>query len=227
MEARMYLLITLVQSIVFFGLAPAAVIFLLAGRWDLWNVWAYAGISITAWSFQTLAMQRLSPGLLKERVQPSDRGRQPLAALGAIGVFILYWGIIGLDQRFHWSDIVPPAGMVVGLALVAIGLGFLTWSMLVNSFFSTAVRIQEDRGQKVISAGPYGVVRHPGYAGGLLAMFASGLALNSLLALIAALIFLVVLVHRTAIEDRMLQGELAGYADYAAKVRYRLVPGVW
>jgi protein-S-isoprenylcysteine O-methyltransferase Ste14 len=223
----MYLLVTLVQSIVFFGLAPAVVIFLLAGRWDLWNVWTYAVIAIVVQSFQAVALARLSPGLLKERVKPSTRGRNPLAAVGAICLFALYWAIAGLDQRFHWSDIVALAGIVAGLVLFAIGLGLLTWSMLVNSFFSTSVRIQDDRGQRVISAGPYGLVRHPGYAGGILALFASALALNSLLAVIPAVIFLVVLVYRTAIEDRMLRGELAGYADYAGKVRFRLMPGIW
>jgi protein-S-isoprenylcysteine O-methyltransferase Ste14 len=223
----MYLLLTLVQTILIFGVAPAVVIFILAGRWDLWNVWVYAGISIAIWSFQAVAMHRVSPDLLKERVKPSNRGRQPLAAIGAIGFFVLYWCIVGLDQRFHWSDIVPTAGIVAGLAIVAIGFGLLTWSMLVNSFFSSAVRIQEDRGQKVISSGPYAIVRHPGYLGGVLAIFASALALNSLLAIIPAVIVVAVFVNRTMIEDRMLQGELAGYSDYAAKVRYRLIPGIW
>ena len=223
----MYLLITLVQTILFFGVAPAVVIFILAGRWDLWNVWAYAGVSIAIWSFQALALHRVSPDLLKERVKPSNRGRQPLQAIGAIGVFSLYWGIVGLDQRFHWSDIVPLPWMVAGLVIYAIGIGLATWSLLVNSFFSIAVRIQEDRGQKVISSGPYAIVRHPGYAGGLLAIFASALALNSLLAIIPAVILLLVFVNRTMIEDRMLQSELAGYSDYAAKVRYRLIPGIW
>jgi protein-S-isoprenylcysteine O-methyltransferase Ste14 len=117
--------------------------------------------------------------------------------------------------------------MVVGLAIVALGLGLVTWSMLANSFFSSAVRIQADRGQRVISDGPYGFVRHPGYTGAILTFLASGLALNSLLSILTALIFLAVLIRRTAIEDRMLHGELAGYADYAAKVRYRLIPWIW
>jgi protein-S-isoprenylcysteine O-methyltransferase Ste14 len=203
------------------------VIFGLAGRWDLWNVWAYVGVAVAVWSFQALALHRVSPRLLKERVKPSNSGRQPLAAIGAIGLFILYWGIAGLDQRFHRSDIVPPAGIVAGLAIVAVGLWLVTWSMLVNSFFSTAVRIQADRGQQVISAGPYGIVRHPGYVAGILALVAGGLALNSLFAIIPAVIFAVIFVNRTAIEDRMLHGELAGYAQYAVKVRRRLMPGIW
>ncbi len=89
------------------------------------------------------------------------------------------------------------------------------------------VRIQAERGQRVIDKGPYAIVRHPSYASLLLLVVASGLALNSLLALIPAVIFAAVVVRVTAIEDRMLQEELAGYADYAARVRYRLVPGLW
>ena len=223
----MYLLITLVQMIVIFGVAPAVIIFGVAGRWDLWNVWAYVGVFVAVWSFQALALYRVSPGLLKERLKPSNAGRQPLAAIGGVASFIVYWGIAGLDLRFHWSNIFPPAAIIAGLVLVAVGLGLVTWSMLVNSFFSSAVRIQEDRGQTVISAGPYGIVRHPGYVGGILAFLASGLALNSLLLIIPAVILSVVFVNRTAIEDRMLQGELAGYAEYVGKVRYRLLPGIW
>ena len=99
--------------------------------------------------------------------------------------------------------------------------------MLVNPFFSTAVRIQSDRGQQVITSGPYAIVRHPGYAGLVLALVASGMALNSLLSIIPAVIMVAVVARRTAIEDRMLQNELAGYPDYSAKVRFRLIPGVW
>ena len=113
------------------------------------------------------------------------------------------------------------------MALFAIGLGFFIWAMLVNRFFSSAVRIQSDRGQHVIGSGPYAIVRHPGYAGAALAFLASALALNSLLVIIPTALFLVVGVIRTADEDRMLQKELAGYADYSAKVRFRLLPGVW
>ena len=223
----MYLLVTLVQMLVIFGAAPALVIFGLAGRWDLWNVWAYIGVFVGVWSVQALALHRVSPDLLKERIKPSNAGRQPLAAIGGVASFIIYWGIAGLDMRFHWSNIFPPAAIIAGLAVVAVGLGLVTWSMLVNSFFSSAVRIQEDRGQRVISAGPYAIVRHPGYVGGILAFLASGLALNSLLLIVPAVILSIVFINRTLVEDRMLQGELAGYPEYAAQVRYRLMPGIW
>ena len=147
--------------------------------------------------------------------------------MGALVLFLLHWSVAGLDQRFHWSDHIPLAGVVAGLAIVAIGVGFGIWPMLVNPFFSTAVRIQSDRGQQLITSGPYSIVRHPGYAGFVLALVASGMALNSLLSIIPAVIMVAVVARRTAIEDRMLQNELAGYPDYSAKVRFRLIPGVW
>ena len=117
---------------------------------------------------------------------------------------------------------------MAGLVFVAIGWGLVNWAELVNPFFSGAVRIQADRGHRVINKGPYAVVRHPAYAAGILASVAGGLALNSLLSIIPfVVIALPILIYRTMIEDQMLRDELAGYADYAAKVRYRLIPGVW
>lgn len=224
----MFLLLTLVQTVIIFGVLPAGVIFSTAGRWDLWNVWAYIAIVVGLSLFRDLAIHHKYPDLLKERIKPAARGRgEGFFVIAFVLMLIVFCGIAGLDQRFHWSDRVPPAGVVAGLAIFAFGLGFFIWAMLVNRFFSTAVRIQADRGQHVINGGPYAIVRHPGYAGGALAFFASVSALNSLLVVIPALMFLVVFAIRTADEDRMLQKELAGYAEYAAKVRYRLIPRVW
>jgi protein-S-isoprenylcysteine O-methyltransferase Ste14 len=224
----MFLVLTLVQTVIVFGVLPAVVIFSTAGRLDLWNVWACVGILLGLSLFRDLAIYRISPDLLKERIKPAARGRgQGFLGIAFMLLLILFFSVAGLDQRFHWSDRVPPAGVVVGLAIFASGLGFFIWAMLVNRFFASAVRIQSDRGQHVISRGPYAIVRHPGYTGGVLAFLASALALNSLLVIIPAVIFLIVFVIRTADEDRMLQKDLAGYADYAAKVRFRLLPGVW
>jgi protein-S-isoprenylcysteine O-methyltransferase Ste14 len=216
--------LTLVQTVVF-GVLVAGVIFGTAGRLDLWNVWAYVGILIGVFLFRDLAMYRISPDLLKERIKPAARGRgQGFLAFAFVLLIILFCSVAGLDQRFHWSDRVPPAGVAVGLAIFASGLGFFIWAILVNRFFS---RIQSDRGHHVISHGPYAIVRHPGYAGGVVAFVASALALNSLLVIVPAAIMLAVFVVRTADEDRMLQNDLPGYADYSSKVRFRLLPGVW
>jgi protein-S-isoprenylcysteine O-methyltransferase Ste14 len=201
----------------------------LAGRWDLWNVWAYAGMLAVLVLSMTLGNYRSRPDLLKERLKPPTGGRVrvPSSRAGPV-VLILQWIVAGLDQRFHWSDIVPPAGMVAGLVIVALSMGLFTWAALVNPFFSSVTRIQDERGQRVISAGPYAIVRHPAYAGLILYAAGGGLALNSLLSIIPILVLLLpTTVYQTMVEDRMLQGELAGYAEYAAKVRYRLIPGLW
>ncbi len=209
------------------GLIAAVLIFALSGRWDLWNVWAYAAIYVAVFSFQDLALFRINRNLLKERYRPSTAGSGQLLVIAGLGLVVLHWSIAGLDQRFHWSDIVPPAGVVAGLVICAGGLGLSASSALVNPFFSSQVRIQSDRGQRVISAGPYAIVRHPGYAGQLLFAVASGVALNSLFAVVLMVIAVLPLFRRTMVEDRMLRDELAGYADYAAKVRHRLIPGIW
>ena len=222
------LLLNLFLIALFYGVIPAGLIFGSAGRWDLWNVWAYVGIGIILFYFQTLALYRKSPDLLKERMRSGAPGRVRWTVARAwLALLILQLIIVGLDQRFHWSNIVPLTWVVAGLVLYAIGWGLFTWAALVNPFFSPEVRIQSDRGQRMINDGPYAIVRHPAYAGNLLAMIASAAALNSLLSIIPAVIFLANVVSVTAIEDQMLQDELPGYADYAAKVRYRLIPGVW
>jgi len=223
----MYLFLNLVVFTLL-GLVPAVVLSLLAGTWELWNVWVTAGIFIAWLNFQTLVLSCKRPDLLKERLTPGPGGRVRWTTARAFLVLSLaLWIIAGLDQRFHWSNIVPPPGEVAGIVLFALGWGLATWAGLVNPFFSPEVRLQADRGQRVIQTGPYAIVRHPGYATILFSMLAVGLALNSLLALIPALLYAAVTVHVTAIEDRMLQAELTGYTDYAARVHSRLVPGLW
>jgi protein-S-isoprenylcysteine O-methyltransferase Ste14 len=223
----MYLVLNLVLALIV-GLVPAVMLCALAGRWDLWNVWVTAGIFIAWTTFQTLAFYRRGPAILKERSKLGTGGRvRVTVAVAFVLVNFAQWIIAGLDQRFHWSNIVPPVGVVAGIVLYTIASVEFVWSSLANPFFTAEVRIQADRGQMVIQEGPYAVVRHPGYASSLLQVVAIGLALNSLLALLPAVVFAAVVVRDTAIEDRMLQAELAGYADYAAKVRYRLVPGLW
>ncbi len=223
----MFLLQNLLTFVILGGVS-AGVILGLAGRWDLWNVWAYAGILVVMLCLVTVMDYCKSPDLLKERMRPAAPGRVRWTTSRAFFVLsIVQWIIAGLDQRFHWSDSVSPALVVAGLVVFAIGWGLAAWAGSVNPFFSPAVRIQAERGQRVISAGPYAIVRHPGYAGFLLVAAASGPALNSLLATIPSVILVANIVSVAAIEDQMLCGELAGYSDYAAKVRYRLIPGVW
>ena len=106
-------------------------------------------------------------------------------------------------------------------------MGLTTWAMLVNRFFSRAVRLQLDRGQQVVTSGPYRLVRHPGYSGGLLLLLSAGFALGSWIAMTPILLMLPLMVRRTLIEESMLANALPGYADYVQRVRSRIVPGIW
>jgi protein-S-isoprenylcysteine O-methyltransferase Ste14 len=136
--------------------------------------------------------------------------------------------LAGIDVgRLHWSATVPLALQILGLVGFAAGMGLTTWVMLVNRFFSWAVRLQLDRGQQVITAGPYQFVRHPGYSGGLILLLSAGFALGSWIAMAPTLLMLPLMVRRTLIEERMLAHTLPGYADYMRRVPSRIVPGVW
>jgi len=135
--------------------------------------------------------------------------------------------VAGLDERFGWSPELAVAIHLIGLAFIALGQGLFSWAMTSNLFFSTAVRIQMDRGQTVVSGGPYRYLRHPGYVGMIVSLFATALVFGSLWALIPAGLAAVLFVVRTALEDKVLLEELDGYQDYARQVRYRLLPGVW
>jgi protein-S-isoprenylcysteine O-methyltransferase Ste14 len=116
---------------------------------------------------------------------------------------------------------------LLGYALLIIGMVGVTWAESVNKFFETTVRIQTDRGHNVIDTGPYAIVRHPGYVFMCSLLVGIPLALCSLWALIPAVLSCSLLVVRTVLEDKTLRAELPGYVDYAQRVRYRLVPGVW
>ncbi|HUC50044.1 MAG TPA: isoprenylcysteine carboxylmethyltransferase family protein [Xanthobacteraceae bacterium] len=213
-----------VQSAVFFILAAAA-LFGGAGKFAIPAFWVYLAI-LAAIFIASLLM--LDPDLARERMRPGGR-KPPLALRLFAFVLVAHWLIAGLDRgRFHWSDDVPLWLCVIGFIGVAGGYALCLWAMRVNRFFSSVIRIQSDRGQHVIDSGPYAAVRHPGYVAGILVMLGSGMALCSWLAW-AFLVVLSVpfLMYRVVTEDRVLQAELPGYRDYAARVRWRLVPGIW
>jgi protein-S-isoprenylcysteine O-methyltransferase Ste14 len=122
---------------------------------------------------------------------------------------------------------VPLRGQVAALVGFALSFAFSIWAMVVNNYYSRVVRIQGDRGQYVVTDGPYRYVRHPSYIGSILSWACAALTLGSWLALAPVALIAVTFTVRTALEDRMLQQELAGYKEYAERVRYRLLPGVW
>ena len=151
--------------------------------------------------------------------------------IAALGYIIIYPGtlaVAGLEVvRFEPVAVFPLALQVAALLVFAAGLGFAFWAVLCNPYFSTFVRLQDDRGQVLISTGPYAMVRHPGYAGFLLAHLALPLALGSIWAMLPAVVGLLLFLVRTRREDQFLGKHLDGYREYQGQVRWRLLPGVW
>jgi len=204
-------------------------LFLSAGRWDWAMGWALVGIYVIWSAANALILIPRSPELLAERgTRRKDVKSWDTMILSIIGLTTLVKHITaGLDMRFGWTPPMPPALQIAAWVIAALGYALGTWAMAINAFFSLVVRIQEDRGQTVVSSGPYRVVRHPGYVGTLAFELVTPIMLGSLWALIAGGLAALLTIVRTALEDRTLHEELPGYAEYAQKTRYRLLPGVW
>ena len=221
----------LIGFAIYLLLAPA-VLFISAGTWQWGWAWVYSGVTIILTLVNRIAMFRINPDLAQERANYRDaQGVKPWDRV--LGVIVGLYGnlviliVAGLDKRFGWS---PEFSLTVPFATLVIALlGFFlgTWALLVNRFFSAVVRIQTDRGHRVCTTGPYRFVRHPGYAGGILFCLATPFILETVWALVPAVLMTALMTVRTALEDQTLQEELDGYQEYARKVRYRLLPGVW
>jgi protein-S-isoprenylcysteine O-methyltransferase Ste14 len=215
-----------------FALSTPAILFLAAGRWNWVMGWVYVGILAGTTVVSRILMARTSPELITERAQSLDRedvsgwDRAIVIFLAMFGPLAV-WIVAGLDERFGWSPEMPLALQAAAVAVVVLGYLLGAWALVVNKFFSAVIRIQKERGHTVVTGGPYRYVRHPGYVGGIATCFAVPLLLGSLWALIPAGLAVIAVVIRTALEDRTLHEELPGYAEYAARVRYRLLPGVW
>lgn len=204
----------------------AAILFASAGRIDWVWAWVYLGTSIALIIVNAFLMPR---ELIAERAQPKENVKKWDKVIATLTMFptVAMLFITGFDQRFNWSGSFNPLAQIIALAALLLGQGLTTWAMTSNKFFSTAVRIQTDRGHQVVTAGPYRYVRHPGYVGFIIVNFVTPIILGSWWASICAAIIICLFIIRAALEDRTLQNELEGYKDYAAQVRYRLLPGVW
>jgi len=206
-----------------------ALFFLSAGRLDLPRVWFYFGLYFVSLAINIVVFLKYNPEVVKARSE-IIKGEMKWWDKIYVVFSLLFVFIIpiasGLDVRSQAS----PLGMeyyLAGILLFAAGWSFTSWALVVNKFFEGAVRIQKERGHKVISNGPYAIVRHPGYAGMMVFYASMPLGLGSLYGLIPALLLAATFVFRTHFEDEMLQKELKGYKEYAKKTRYRLLPGVW
>ena len=207
------------------------VLFLAAGRVD-W-IWGWAQLIVLAafLAAHPLLLLPINPELLAEREKGfRDEGVKSwdkwLAGLAA-GAILPMWVIAGLDVRFGWTGSLPIALHLGGLAANALGYALFLWAMVSNAFFAEGVRIQEERGHRVATDGPYHYVRHPGYAGAILSGIATPFLLGSLWALLPAVASVGLYIVRTGLEDKTLVEELPGYREYARQTRFRLLPGVW
>ena len=212
-----------------YWVVSAAMYFASAGRADLPIAWFCFGFNIVLGLLLSILLALLSPGLIAERIKPGPGEQDRIFKIASSILTPLMLVLAGLDVgRYHWLGPVSPAIQITALVATVIAYGFISWAVVTNRFFSSAVRLQPDRQQVVVDKGPYAVIRHPGYTGTLVYMSLTGLALGSWLATAVAGIPLALLIlRRTTLEDAMLRKGLPGYEEYARRVRYRLLPGIW
>jgi protein-S-isoprenylcysteine O-methyltransferase Ste14 len=206
-----------------------AVLFLGAGSLSWPWAWLFLGIYLVSVATNSIFLLRSHPETVAERGRPKEmKGWDKLiSGLWSVSQFLAIPLLAGLDMRWNWSGTMDFGWHMAGGGLFVLGLAFFGWSMITNAYFSTVVRIQSDRGHGVCDRGPYRWVRHPGYVGTILQSLGAPLLLGSWWALIAGFTAAALIILRTALEDRLLQKELAGYQVYAQQVRYRILPGIW
>jgi protein-S-isoprenylcysteine O-methyltransferase Ste14 len=206
-----------------------AVLFVSAGRIDWAAGWAHVLLTLAYVAGTGAVVIPWNPDLLAERLSPRKGAKTwDVLIMSIVGVVLIALYVVGgLDERHGWSVGIAPAGQVAAGVVMGLGYALTVWATAANRFFSLIVRIQEERGHVVATSGPYRWVRHPGYVGGILVYLAGPILLGSWWALLPAILASFLMVLRTALEDRTLQAELAGYREYAGRVRYRLLPGVW
>ncbi len=206
-----------------------ALLFIPAGRLDWLEAWLFLAFFFGFMLILYAWMRRRDPELVAERQHSGPNvERWDQIIMGIYTVVLITVPIVAsLDAvRFGWSS--PPLHLrLLGWLGLVVSLSLVWWTMAANTYLSEQVRIQEERGHQVVTAGPYRYVRHPMYVGVILAFLSLPLALGSLWALVPGATCAALFVIRTALEDRTLLQKLPGYREYAERVRYRLIPGVW
>lgn len=208
------------------------ILLIAAGKLIWWEAWAYTVMSLVVLFSSRIVLVIKNPALAEERLNAGskedtkkwDKYLMPITAL--IGP-VVSWIIAGLDVRFGWSPELSNWIQIIALGVIFSGSMLGTWAMIINQFFSSHVRIQTERGHTVVQKGPYSVIRHPGYAGAVISWIAAPIYFSSYWVLVPTVLVLIGMVIRTELEDRTLQEELPGYVEYARKVKFRLMPGIW
>jgi protein-S-isoprenylcysteine O-methyltransferase Ste14 len=203
-------------------------LFAVAGTLRYWQAWVYLAAFFGASSLITLYLIRKDPALLRRRLSGGPTAEKATAqriimSFASIG-FVALLIVPAFDRRFGWST-VPLAVEIVGMLLVAAGFAIIFLVYRENSFTSATIEIAE--GQKVVSTGPYAFVRHPMYAGGLVYLLGTPLALGSWWGLLAFAAMVPFLIWRLFEEEKFLAANLTGYVAYCRKVRYRLIRGIF
>ena len=232
-EKRTFSMALMQKVLVFLIITTLVIIFavfvLLRAHQLGWTVGGiYVGIVATAFTFNLVCLGKWNPELIERRFS-TGKGTKTWDRVWLV-LFLIAMTIIFVAVNIEAKDGVssaPGAAWLLGYAIFVPGWTLLTWSMVVNPFFEKTVRIQTEHGHRAIDTGPYAYVRHPGYVGFSACIISTPLLLSSNLAFIPAFITVLLFVIRTALEDRMLHNELSGYSDYANRVRFRLIPGVW
>ena len=210
-------------------LTLVALVFLPAGRIDWTPGWIFIAVLVAAFGLSALLLARVNPMIYRARgrFQPGTKTWDLVLLAILFPAMIVEIPLATLDAgRMGWSD-VPLWVVRTGYMLLIGGIAVTTWAQAVNPFFEPGVRIQTERAQQVITSAPYRFIRHPGYSASIAIFIGNPLALASWWALLPAALAIALLVVRTSLEDRLLQAELSGYADYARRTRYRLLPGLW
>jgi protein-S-isoprenylcysteine O-methyltransferase Ste14 len=206
---------------IFMGL----MLFLPAGTLDYWQAWIYFGVLLIPVSFVVFYFLKNDPELLERRMRMKEK-EQKQKTIQIFGIIIFLIGFItcGLDYRYHWSN-VPVYLIIVANAIVLSGYIFVFLVLRENSYASRIIEVEED--QKVITTGPYAIVRHPMYLGVLVMYLFTPFALGSYWAIIFFLPLIPLLVSRLLYEEEMLLRELPGYKEYCQKTRYHLIPFIY
>ena len=210
------------------GLGTPLLLFVPAGSLHYWQAWVYLSVFIGASILTTLDLMTRDPALLKRRMrggptaerEPTQRLIMLFTSLGFIALLV----VPALDYRFGWSA-VPLYAVLAGNLLVAVGFYFIALVYRENTFASATIEVAT--GQKVVSTGPYAIVRHPMYASALLYLLGTPLALGSYWGFLALVVMMPFLIWRLLDEEQLLARDLRGYVEYQTRVLYRLVPFVW
>ncbi len=223
--------IRVVGQMLFFVVVIPFLPLLISWRWDWWEAWVYATITILGFVISRVLAARRHPDLIAERArfmqhENAKSWDKVLALLLGLGS-ILVMAAAGLEARSGTPVMFSSIIKIIALIFILAGYALGSYALVVNRFFSGMVRIQAERGHHVVSSGPYRWIRHPGYAGGLLTYLATPFFLDSPWAILPTVFIVVVVVVRTSLEDKTLQAELEGYRAYAGRVRFRLLPGIW